>query len=392
MVTVLTVALLRLQNAAAQGYTITDLGTLYPTDINNNGQIAGMGQNQGDQAVVYSIASGTSQDLGTLGGKWATAGGINNSGQVVGWSHVASGFMHAYLYSGSMMQDLGTLNGFSASTANGINASGEVVGGTYFNQGHAFLYSGGTLQELGTLGGNSSFATRINDSGKIIGFADTLSNVSHAFLYDGTMHDLGTLGGSSSQARGINNSNQIVGGAATLSGQSHAFLYDAGAMRDLGTLGGNTSYGAGINNNGQIVGASDISGASHAFLFDHGSMLDLNTLIPTNSGWTLQQALGINDLGQIIGVGISPNGPNRGFLLSPALQMLQMTSIGVQSNQFGFAVSGTGNQLVVVETCSNLTNPIWSAVATNTLTSSSFYFSDPYWTKDPVRFYRLRFP
>ena len=32
-------------------------------------------------------------------------------------------------------------------------------------------------------------------------------------------------------------------------------------------------------------------------------MLDLNLLIPPNSGWALGTAVGINDLGQITGVG-----------------------------------------------------------------------------------------
>jgi hypothetical protein len=65
-------------------------------------------------------------------------------------------------------------------------------------------------------------------------------------------------------------------------------------------------------------------------------------------------------------------------------------SFGVRTNQFGFTITGATNLAVVVEGCTNLVNPIWSPVATNTLAGGSAYFSDPQWTNYPARFYRLR--
>ena len=47
---------------------------------------------------------------------------------------------------------------------------------------------------------------------------------------------------------------------------------------------------------------------------------------------------------------------------------------------------------VVVEACTNLANPAWHPIGTNTLISGSAYFSDPQWTNYPARFYRLRSP
>jgi hypothetical protein len=64
-------------------------------------------------------------------------------------------------------------------------------------------------------------------------------------------------------------------------------------------------------------------------------------------------------------------------------------SFGVQNNQFGFNITGTSGLVIVVDTCTNLANPIWTPVATNTLTSGTSYFSDPQWTNYPGRFYRL---
>jgi hypothetical protein len=45
-----------------------------------------------------------------------------------------------------------------------------------------------------------------------------------------------------------------------------------------------------------------------------------------------------------------------------------------------------------VESCTNLENPAWMPVGTNTIIGSSWYFSDPQWTNNPACFYRLTSP
>jgi BspA type Leucine rich repeat region (6 copies) len=67
-------------------------------------------------------------------------------------------------------------------------------------------------------------------------------------------------------------------------------------------------------------------------------------------------------------------------------------SLGMQTNQFGLHVTWASGMTIVVEACTNLANPNWYPVATNTLAGGSSYFSDPQWTIYPVRFYRLRLP
>jgi hypothetical protein len=64
-------------------------------------------------------------------------------------------------------------------------------------------------------------------------------------------------------------------------------------------------------------------------------------------------------------------------------------SSGVQANQFGFTISWATNLPVVVEASSDLSKPVWTPIATNTLTGGTSYFSDPQWTNFPARFYRL---
>ena len=67
-------------------------------------------------------------------------------------------------------------------------------------------------------------------------------------------------------------------------------------------------------------------------------------------------------------------------------------SFGLRSNQFGFNVTWASGTTVVVEACTNLANPTWYRIGTNTLTAGSAYFRDPQWTNYPARFYRLRSP
>lgn len=69
---------------------------------------------------------------------------------------------------------------------------------------------------------------------------------------------------------------------------------------------------------------------------------------------------------------------------------------GVQTNGFGFIISWATNNSVRVEACTELANPIWYPVGTNTftmgidpLTDGWSYFNDPDWTSFPARFYRV---
>ena len=87
----------------------------------------------------------------------------------------------------------------------------------------------------------------------------------------------------------------------------------------------------------------------------------------------------------------STNAHIRTVLWNPQVQTSSAT-FGVLTNGFGFTITGSSNLVIVVEASTNLANPAWSAVSTNTLTSGSSYFSDPQWTNYPARFYRLSSP
>lgn len=68
------------------------------------------------------------------------------------------------------------------------------------------------------------------------------------------------------------------------------------------------------------------------------------------------------------------------------------SGFGVRTNQFRFSIFWASDKVIVVEAATNLFNPIWSPVATNTLNGTSSYFTDSEGTNYPARFYRVRSP
>ena len=71
---------------------------------------------------------------------------------------------------------------------------------------------------------------------------------------------------------------------------------------------------------------------------------------------------------------------------------LQPQSYGIRTNQFGFSITGSSNLVVVVEASTNLLNPNWYPVQTNTLNGGLALFHRPPWTNYGTRFYRLGMP
>ena len=77
-------------------------------------------------------------------------------------------------------------------------------------------------------------------------------------------------------------------------------------------------------------------------------------------------------------LGVDPNAPPR-FVVDDS-------SPGFGSGQFGFNLAGLIGQRVTVEGSTDLTH--WLPLATNTLTTTPFFFSDPSATNFPARYYR----
>lgn len=354
-------------------YNITDLGILdgfissSGNDINASGQVTGSLQApQGEYHAFVTNYSGTMIDLGALGGNTVPnyGRGINALGQVTGitttiigdsvyvpelcrpFSETCQGgytyvpkASHAFVASSAgNLQDLGRLDGY-ASEGNDINDAGQVVGTIqryigYNYRPYAFVTnSSGQISPLfPTSSYQHSSASAINASGQITGTFGWSPYQQNAFVTDnnGQLTNLqyllsttasnGKLGEGSSKGEGINASGQVTGSFNTInnatlnSSNTHAFVTKNGQAFDLGALASDEqSYGKDINVHGQVVG---ISGA-RAFVTVDDVIIDLNTLLVASAtGWYLHEANGINDSGQIVGMGIH-NGNYRAFVLTP---------------------------------------------------------------------------
>ena len=338
--------------AAAQTYTISDLGVLKGDNessgfwINNLGDVVGCSDTQtveaypctglvaGQHAFYWSRAHGM-KDLGTLsGGTVSGATGINDSDMIVGYSNIkgqpATNFVAFQWTAATGMVSLGTLSGGSSSSAFEVNSAGVVAGDSFLSTGmvKATSWTNKKIKNLGALP-KAIFTAGldINDNGYIVGesvFGYGPPFTSHGFLWNGsTMKDLGTLlGGVTSLANSINTAGVVVGqsdGTRT-GGHWHAVLWNtAGKIRDLGVIrGGNYSIAFSVNDDNVVVGYGNLSNnAAHAMVWTStGGMKDLNSLIPSTSGWVLINANAINNVGQITGYG-TKRGHNHAFLLTP---------------------------------------------------------------------------
>lgn len=308
---------------AAPKYAVTVVGIAgsSASGINSGGTVIGDFP-VGGNTHGFVNAGGVFTDLGTLGGPNTHAAGINNAGKIVGRSDDGAGHTRAFLYVKGVMTNLGTLGGPN-SRADAINNRDDIVGSADVSPApkaysSAFVLRPGVLmQDLGRfeVPGTEGYsgARAITDDRKIVGGSalgpltypeDTF----HAFLYAcEEMQDLGTLGGMFSNATAINSHGTIVGTSATpVYMQNRAFIYHNGAMKLLGTLpGGGYSEAHDINDKGHVVGfvQAAMGGWNKAFVFRLGQMVDLNTLVNPALGWSLTDASGINNNGQIAATG-----------------------------------------------------------------------------------------
>jgi probable HAF family extracellular repeat protein len=303
---------------AAPLYTLTMIGEAGSAalDINASGQLVGY-QNTGADYHAFFYNGSTVSDLSPVVGGQSIAFRLNDSGTIVG--NVYGPACHGFAYAAGALLSLPP----AMRQANGINNAGTIVGSANVSADGGFLqatastysaYGGGVLTDLGTTpGGFGSYAAAINDAGHVAGttILEETGNIEQPFFYkDGVMQALGTFGGPYGYGWAINNHDQVVGEIGSLfvpgvtrSIYAHqAFLYEGGVVTDLGVLlEGGDSTAHDINDQGQIVGATDTVLGKQAFLYVAGSMMLLDGLIDPALGWTVQEANGINELGQIAG-------------------------------------------------------------------------------------------
>jgi probable HAF family extracellular repeat protein len=100
-----------------------------------------------------------------------------------------------------------------------------------------------------------------------------------------------------------------LGFVSPVSAEIRSYIIDSNGkgLTDLGTLGGNETFAYGINDAGQVVGYSyTAAGDLHAFITGPNGvgMTDLNSLLELPAGIVLWEAHGINNVGQVIAIGV----------------------------------------------------------------------------------------
>jgi len=186
-----------------------DLGTLGGTDaetfkINERGQVIGDSYTSSNPGFCYGVTSGAfiwdrkhgMVNLGSFGGTCTVPNDINNRGQVVGVGLVTGDAnQRAFLWENGSLRDLGGFEG-NKTGAIAVNEKGEVVG---FAQHAALWKHVEELTDLGTVGSDPcSFAQGINDKGQVVGDSSPSDCVnydtSRGFLWEnGSIADLNTL-------------------------------------------------------------------------------------------------------------------------------------------------------------------------------------------------------
>jgi probable HAF family extracellular repeat protein len=319
------VVLLLASLAAAQSYTITDLGAgLQPKAISASGEVVGyFGQHVGSLAFDWTASQGVTMLPPLLGDTISQAYGASTNGLVAGESTSAHGYGHAVIWLNGAIEDLGTLGG-EFSNASGVSSDGKVTGyaANASQWQHAFLWmkSGGML-DLGTLGGLTSFGNGVNRLGQVVGEADPGCVCSlHAFVWSSQtgMVDLAKDSTGESFAYAINDLGQIAG-VLEQGSFWQAVVWDSDGNAQGLNQASQSAAATAINDLGQVVGWNRIPIKPHLYAFmwtKATGMQNLNDLIPSGSGWVLDAAYGINDSGQIVGTG-TLNGANHAFLLTP---------------------------------------------------------------------------
>jgi probable HAF family extracellular repeat protein len=190
--------------------------------------------------------NGKVQELPTIpGDPEGIAFGINDNGQAVGTSGACTAFdqilqvyllpSHALLWQNGTVTDLGNLGGTFGNVALAVNNQGQVVGNSDLSGdtiSHGFLWTKETgIQDLGPFPNDVySGALDINTRGEVVGTSlDANFNLRAVVWENGAPVDLNTRIPAHSGlylqlAESINSRGEIVGFAQTSSGDTHAYV------------------------------------------------------------------------------------------------------------------------------------------------------------------------
>jgi probable HAF family extracellular repeat protein len=220
-------------------------------DVNSSGEAIGWTSTDGGTIPMrYSVSTNTKFDPNVGGELFGQ--GINQAGDFVGgqWP-----FRAVYKPHNGPAVVLANGSGISGSYAYDLNANGMIVGDAFVGPNMVavvWMTPNSPAQSIGTFGGASSRAWQVSDDGDVVGFAQTVSGVKHAFVWSQAtgMIDLSTWPNScagDSEAYAINNDGVIAG---RCDNKPVLWTGDQGMI----TLPGGNGEATDINNLNQVVG------------------------------------------------------------------------------------------------------------------------------------------
>jgi uncharacterized membrane protein len=310
---------------------------VFVQDINDDGVAVGARMTaEGKYHALRHTEAGGVQDLGAQSefGSESFASAIAPDGAIGGHSAPdATGVLASFRYTAVGGRREICPGGCSVWDLNGKGQAVGLLRGRDTTTWQAFVFSEAEgLRTLGTLGGVRSSASGISERGVVVGNAQlagsAAGDVGHAFIYDPrasepVLRDLNALartpGWVLEAANDVND--RFVVGYGLHDGRKRGFRLDleGGEVVDLGTVrGGGDSFGWAVDAYGDAVGwavGGDDKNAAFVYASGLGGVRKLGDLVDPAAGWTLVQASGINDRGQIVGWGYR-NGVPSGFKLT----------------------------------------------------------------------------
>jgi uncharacterized membrane protein len=245
--------------------------------------------------------------------------GIDNRGRIVGGFDDADGRAHGFLRERSGRYRTIDVPGAYATIATRINERGQISGDYFetkekFDQGlkRGFLLDRGRFRRIDVPGADSTEAVGLDNRGRVVGEAFTLDPLDvRGYLWDdGLVKRIDVPGAAFTGAEEINERGQIAGtyGNDPTQAVTRGYLLDRGRFRTFAAPGGPFTQVFGLNNRGQIAGyvaADELLNDAHGFLLAKGVDGPFTPIDFPGAPRTI--AIGINDLGAVVGAYDNPN-------------------------------------------------------------------------------------
>jgi probable HAF family extracellular repeat protein len=336
-----------------------------PTAMNDNGDVVGYCHDAvGSFGVVWR--AGVAQALGKWsGGTYTQALAIGSSGQIVGiGDEDGDPASQALAWVGGRWVQIDGSGG-SSQQALGVTTDGVIFGNytttgspgnldwdpVYWTLDPANASYRRTDLPKPLIATPGAFIYAATKGGIAVGQVRTAAGDRAALWNDDATHSLVVLGISSgfnsAAAFGVSDDGRAAGAAYFGDTKQNAMLWQNDGTHTpvtIGVLEGDLKSEAfAVNNAGQVVGASiGSSNIPRGFLFQNGAIAALTTLIDAaDAGWTINEAVGIDNAGRIIAVGARDGRLHPVMLVPTVVAAPKVSSVTLSADHTAPQVAGT---------------------------------------------------